>query len=73
MRRLIVLVSTMVLPLLVGVMLLSGVALAEDVRGTFKPDDLQGTNQKDRIYGDAGSQTGSRAVSPVSTTWTRRD
>src|SRR5215212_10808312 len=55
MRRLIVLVSTMVLPLLVGVMLLSAVALAEDIRGTLNPDDLQGTNQKDRIYGDAGS------------------
>src|SRR5215211_1021159 len=55
MRRLIVLVSTMVLPLLVGVMLLSAVALAEDIRGTLNPDDLEGTNQKDRIYGDAGS------------------
>jgi hypothetical protein len=37
--------------LLVGVMVLGGVALAENIRGTFKQDDLQGTLQKDRIYG----------------------
>jgi hypothetical protein len=40
---------------LVGVIVLSGVALAKDIRGTFNPDDLQGTNRMDRIYGDAGS------------------
>jgi Ca2+-binding RTX toxin-like protein len=37
--------------LLVGVIVLGGVALAQDIRGTFKQDDLEGTNQKDRIYG----------------------
>ena len=35
--------------LLVGVIVLSGVALAQDIRGTFGQDDLEGTNQKDRI------------------------
>src|SRR5215210_9003793 len=43
--------------LLVGVIVLSGVALAKDVRGTFGPDDLVGTNQHDRIYGLAGADT----------------
>src|ERR671911_1584464 len=37
--------------LLVGVMVLGGVALAENIRGTFKQDELQGTGQLDRIYG----------------------
>ena len=46
-RRVVLLWGT----LLVGVMLLSGVALAENIRGTFGQDDLTGTNQKDRIYG----------------------
>src|SRR5829696_3607299 len=35
--------------LLVGVMLLGGVALAKDIRGTFKEDVLQCTTQRDRI------------------------
>jgi Ca2+-binding RTX toxin-like protein len=37
--------------LLVGVIVLSGVALAKDIRGTFGQDDRTGTNQLDRIYG----------------------
>ena len=37
--------------MLVGVLLLGGVALAKDIRGTFGPDDLTGTNRMDRIYG----------------------
>src|SRR5829696_5505046 len=43
--------------LLVGVIVLSGVALAEDIRGTFGPDDLEGTNQMDRIYGLGAKDT----------------
>ena len=43
--------------LLVGVLLLSGVALAENIRGTFGSDDLEGTNQLDRIYGLGNSDT----------------
>lgn len=41
----------------VGVMLLSGVALAENIRGTFGPDNLKGTNQLDRIYGLGNADT----------------
>jgi Ca2+-binding RTX toxin-like protein len=48
--------------LLVGVIVLSGVALAKDIRGTFKQDDLRGTNLRDRIYGLARADTlGARA------------
>jgi Ca2+-binding RTX toxin-like protein len=43
--------------LLVGVIVLSGVALAKDIRGTFKQDDLQGTPQLDRIYGLGAADT----------------
>jgi Ca2+-binding RTX toxin-like protein len=44
--------------LLVGVIVLSGVALAENIRGTFRPDpDLTGTPQKDRIYGLGAADT----------------
>ena len=43
--------------LLVGVIVLSGVALAKDIRGTFKQDDLTGTNQMDRIYGLGAADT----------------
>jgi Ca2+-binding RTX toxin-like protein len=44
--------------LLVGVIVLGGVALAEDIKGTFGPDpDLTGTNQKDRIYGLGAADT----------------
>ena len=43
--------------LLVGVIVLSGVALAKDIRGTFKQDDLTGTNQLDRIYGLGAADT----------------
>jgi Ca2+-binding RTX toxin-like protein len=43
--------------LLVGVMLLGGVALAQDIRGTFKQDNLQGTGQLDRIYGLGAADT----------------
>ena|SRR5215208_2321342 len=43
--------------LLVGVIVLSGVALAADIRGTFGQDDLIGTNQNDRIYGLGAADT----------------
>jgi Ca2+-binding RTX toxin-like protein len=44
--------------LLVGVMVLGGVALAEDIRGTFKQDDdLTGTLQMHRIYGLGAADT----------------
>jgi Ca2+-binding RTX toxin-like protein len=43
--------------LLVGVIVLGGVALAQDIRGTFGQDDLTGTNQKDRIYGLGAADT----------------
>jgi Ca2+-binding RTX toxin-like protein len=43
--------------LLVGVIVLGGVALAQDIRGTFKQDDLEGTGQKDRIYGLGAADT----------------
>jgi Ca2+-binding RTX toxin-like protein len=44
--------------LLVGVLVLSGIALAEDIRGTFKQDDdLTGTPQMDRIYGLGAADT----------------
>ena len=43
--------------LLVGVMLLGGVALAKDIRGTFKEDVLQGTTQMDRINGLGAADT----------------
>ena len=43
--------------LLVGVIVLSGVALAENIRGTFGPDELTGTPQLDRIYGLGNADT----------------
>jgi Ca2+-binding RTX toxin-like protein len=43
--------------LLVAVIVLSGVALAKDIRGTFKQDELTGTNQLDRIYGLGAGDT----------------
>jgi RTX calcium-binding nonapeptide repeat (4 copies) len=43
--------------LLVGVIVLGGVALAEVIRGTFKKDELTGTNQLDRIYGLGAADT----------------
>src|SRR5688572_19512251 len=43
--------------LLVGVIVLGGVALAEDIRGTFGQDNLWGTNQMDRIYGLGAADT----------------
>ena len=43
--------------LLVGVIVLSGVALAANIRGTFGPDELRGTPQLDRIYGLANADT----------------
>jgi Ca2+-binding RTX toxin-like protein len=42
---------------LVGVIVLGGVALAQDIRGTFGQDDLQGTGQLDRIYGLGAADT----------------
>jgi len=38
-------------------MLLGGVALAKDIRGTFKEDVLQGTTQMDRINGLGAADT----------------
>jgi hypothetical protein len=43
--------------LLVGVIVLGGVALAQDIRGTFGRDNLTGTNQLDRIYGLGAADT----------------
>ena len=43
--------------LVVAVIVLSGVALAEDIRGTFGPDVLEGTPQMDRIYGLGAADT----------------
>jgi hypothetical protein len=43
--------------LLVGVIVLGGVALADDIRGTFGRDDLTGTPQMDRIYGLGAADT----------------
>ena len=43
---------------MVGVLVLSGIALAEDIRGTFKQDDdLTGTPQMDRIDGLGAADT----------------
>jgi Ca2+-binding RTX toxin-like protein len=59
-RRVLFMLRRMVLlcgALLVGVIVLGGVALADDIRGTFQQDDLTGTNQKDRIYGLAAGDT----------------
>jgi Ca2+-binding RTX toxin-like protein len=43
--------------LVVGVIVLSRVALAEDIRGTFEPDVLEGSAQMDRIYGLGAADT----------------
>jgi Ca2+-binding RTX toxin-like protein len=43
--------------LLVGVIVLSGVALAVDKSGTFEDDVLPGTSQLDRIYGLGAADT----------------
>jgi Ca2+-binding RTX toxin-like protein len=43
--------------LLVGVIVLGGVALAENIRGTFEKDELRGTLQLDRIYGLGAADT----------------
>jgi hypothetical protein len=43
--------------LLVGVIVLGGVALAQDIRGTFGEDELTGTTQMDRIYGLGAADT----------------
>jgi Ca2+-binding RTX toxin-like protein len=52
-RRAILILATMSL----GVLMLSGVALARDIRGTFGPDVLPGTDQADQIYGLGGKDT----------------
>jgi Ca2+-binding RTX toxin-like protein len=52
-RRALLILATMSL----GVLMLSGVALAENIRGTFGPDDLEGTDQADRIYGLGAADT----------------
>jgi hypothetical protein len=51
--RALLIVATMVL----GVVLLSGVALAKNITGTFGQDNLRGTNQLDRIYGLGAADT----------------
>jgi hypothetical protein len=43
--------------LLAGVIVLGGVALGEDIRGTFGQDELQGTPEMDRIYGLGAADT----------------
>jgi hypothetical protein len=54
--------------LLVGMIVLGGVALAKDIRGTFKEDNLLGTSQLDRIYGLGAADTiGGRAGNDDST------
>jgi hypothetical protein len=53
-RRVVLLLGGM---MLVGVIVLGGVALAQDIRGTFGQDDLEGTNQLDRIYGLGAADT----------------
>jgi Ca2+-binding RTX toxin-like protein len=52
-RRAILILATMSL----GVLMLSGVALARDIAGTFENNTLIGTNQMDRIYGLGGRDT----------------
>jgi Ca2+-binding RTX toxin-like protein len=52
-RRAILILATMSL----GVLMLSGVALARDITGTFGDDLRIGTNQADRIYGLGGKDT----------------
>src|SRR5215203_1086090 len=41
--------------LLVGVIMVGGMALADDKAGTFGPDTLIGTDQLDRLYGLGGA------------------
>jgi Ca2+-binding RTX toxin-like protein len=43
--------------LLVGVIMLGGVALAANKVGTFGPDTLEGTNQMDRLYALGAADT----------------
>ncbi len=45
-RALLILASVML-----GVVLLGGVALAKEITGTNGPDDLEGTNRADKIWG----------------------
>jgi Ca2+-binding RTX toxin-like protein len=45
-RALLILASVML-----GVMLLGGVALAKEITGTNGPDDLEGTNRADKVWG----------------------
>ena len=52
-RRAVLILVTMAL----GVVALSGVALAVNKVGTFRPDTLIGTNQADRIYGLGAKDT----------------
>ena len=50
-RRALLIMATMGL----GVLLLSGVALADTIDGTSGPDDLVGTDQEDVIHGSGGA------------------
>src|SRR5215210_9084437 len=50
-RRALLLMGTMGL----GVLLLSGVALADTIDGTSGPDDLVGTDKEDVIHGSGGA------------------
>jgi hypothetical protein len=52
--------------LLVGVIVLGGVALADDIRGTFGNDNLTGTNQWTGSTGSA-PQTSSRVWEATTT------
>jgi hypothetical protein len=50
-------VAVLMATTLMGVLVLGGVALAENIRGTFKQDELAGTSQLDRIYGLGAADT----------------
>jgi hypothetical protein len=55
--------------MMLGVLLLGGVALAKEITGTSGSDDLEGTNWADKIWGLRGSDFGgseARTISPVS-------
>jgi Ca2+-binding RTX toxin-like protein len=50
-RRALFILASMML----GVLLLGGVALAKEITGTSGSDDLEGTNRADKIWGLRGS------------------
>ncbi len=49
-RRALLILATIML----GVLTLGGVALAKEITGTSGPDDLEGTNRSDKIWGLQG-------------------